>query len=110
MSATTITTRSSKTTRQHHTAQFKFTVVMDAIKRDNATEAARHHNVDWGLVNKWKRTFLEKGHMIFDVSPDKEKDHLEKKIEKLEQMIGKKEVELNLLKNFADFYQSRSIA
>jgi len=80
---------------------------MEAIKQENATQVARKHNVDWGLLNKWRRAFLEHGPSFFQTTPDKEKTRLEKKIEKLEQMVGRKEVELALLKNFADFYGSK---
>ncbi len=95
-------------TRRYHTAQFKFKVALEAIKKENAAEVARQHNIDWGLVNKWKRLFLERGPAVFESSSDKDKVSYEKKIEKLEQMVGRKEVELNLLKNFADFYGSRN--
>jgi hypothetical protein len=50
---------------------------------------------------------LEKGKQVFETDTDKEKEDLKKKVAKLEQIIGKKEVELNLLKNFSDFYESR---
>jgi hypothetical protein len=33
---------------------------------------------------------------------------LQKKVGQLEQLVGKKEIELNLIKNFADFYGSQS--
>jgi len=33
---------------------------------------------------------------------------LKKKIAQMEQLLGKKEIELNLIKNFADFYSSQS--
>jgi len=51
---------------------------------------------------------LERGYRIFETSPDQELGGLKKQIAKLEQMVGKKEVELNLLKNFSDFYSSQS--
>jgi len=96
--------------RNSHSPEFKFKVVLEAIKKDNATAVARSHNIDWSLLNKWKRMLLERGANIFEMTPDKEKASYEKKIEKLEQIVGRKEVELNLLKNFADFYGSRSTA
>jgi len=99
----------STPTRTIYTPQFKFKVVMEAIRRENATEVARQHNIDWGVLNKWKRSFITNGHQLFETTPDKEKLQMEKKIEKLEQMVGRKEVELALLKNFADFYGQKSM-
>lgn len=96
-------------TRARYTPQFKFQVVMEAIKRENATQVARQHTIDWGILNKWKRLFLANGHQVFETIPDREKTQLRNKIEKLEQMVGRKEVELALLKNFADFYGSKSM-
>jgi len=96
--------------RNSHSPEFKFKVVLEAIKKENATAVARQHNIDWSLLNKWKRVFLQSGHAVFEATPEKVKAGMEKKIEKLEQIVGRKEVELNLLKNFADFYGSRSTA
>jgi transposase-like protein len=96
--------------RTQHAPAFKFKVVLEAIRKDNATAVARSHNIDWSLLNKWKRFFLVHGMNVFAGTPDTEKAAYEKKIEKLEQIVGRKEVELSLLKNFADFYGSRSTA
>jgi len=52
---------------------------------------------------------VERGSSVFETAPDQETNELKAKVGKLEQMIGKKEVELNLLKNFSDFYSSRNI-
>ena len=57
----------------------------------------------------WKKQILENGHQIFENSVGKEVSNLNNKIKDLERMLGKKEVELNLLKNFSDFYQSKNM-
>ncbi|HOM77695.1 hypothetical protein KBG31_00080 [Patescibacteria group bacterium] len=41
-----------------------------------------------------------------ETTPDKEVNKLRKEKANLEQLVGKKETELNLLKNFSEFYQS----
>lgn len=46
--------------------------------------------------------------MIFEDKPDTDVARLKKRIQQLEQLLGKKEVELSLIKNFADFYESLS--
>jgi transposase len=92
--------------RKQHTATFKMKVVEAAIKNPKVTETARAYGVTAGLVSKWKKQLEENGHTVFETTPDKENRDLKKKIEKLEQIIGKKEVEIALIKNFVDFYES----
>ncbi len=55
----------------------------------------------------WIKHLNEQGFHIFETTPDQQNKQLKGKIAKLEQMVGKKEVELNLLKNFSDFYESQ---
>lgn len=85
--------------RRHYSASFKFKIVLEAISGEKTeSEVARAYGVHPVTLSKWKKTFLEEGARVFggdDVV--KEKDQ---QIAKLEQMLGKKEVELALLKNF----------
>jgi len=92
--------------RKQHTAAFKTTVALAAVKSQKAAEVARKYGVTAGLVSKWKKQLEEHGSTVFETAPDKENRELKKKVEKLEQLIGKKEVELALIKNFVDFYES----
>lgn len=92
--------------RTKHTAAFKMTVAQAAIKNPKGAEVARTYGVTPGLVSKWKKQLEEQGHTVFETTPSKKNRELEGKIEKLEQLIGKKEVELALIKNFVDFYES----
>ncbi len=91
-----------------YTSRFKFTLIMESIAKNNMVEVARKYGVNHSLLSKWKNALLTEGHRIFETSPDKEKASLKGEISKLEQMIGKKEIELNLLKNFSDFYTSQN--
>lgn len=92
--------------RKQHTAVFKTTVALAAIKNPKGAEVARTYGVTPGLVSKWKKQLEENGSAVFETTPDKENRELKKKVGKLEQIIGKKEVELALIKNFVDFYDS----
>ena len=82
-----------------YSASFKFKVVLEAlsgVKSD--TEVARAYDVHPVTLSHWKKKFVEEGAKVFggdDVV--KEKDQ---QIAKLERMLGKKEVELALMKNF----------
>jgi len=95
--------------RTKYSAQFKLDRVLEAIKSDNITQVARKYNIGVNMLCNWKKQLLNNGVVIFENSPDKEKNILKAKINKLEQMIGKKEIELNLLKNFSDFYESQNM-
>jgi transposase len=97
---------SKKVPKNVYSSKFKFDRVIEAIKKGDNSVVAREYNLTAGMVSKWKGQLLTHGYRIFDNHPDKEVINLKKKVEKLEQIIGKKEVELNLIKNFTDFYQS----
>lgn len=99
---------SSIRTRKSYAPQFKFDRAIETVKNGNLSEISRKYAVSVNILSMWRSALLEKGSHIFETSPDQEKNELKAKIAKLEQMIGKKEIELNLLKNFSDFYQSRN--
>jgi transposase len=96
----------STTNHRKHSSPFKLKLVVESIETDDMPGIARKYGIAHGLLAKWKRHLLENGHHIYETTPDKEKEKMHKQIGKLEQMVGKKEVELNLLKNFSDFYES----
>lgn len=94
--------------RRIHNPEFKFKVVLEAITDDAMPEVARKYAIAHSLLAKWKHFLLTNGWQVFVTTPDKEKEELRQRIAKLEQMVGKKEIELALIKNFSDFYTSRS--
>lgn len=93
--------------RQKYKPELKFNIVLETIKEDNVSAVARKHSVNVNLVSRWRKEFLTQGEKIFRKNGVDEHRELKKKIADLERMLGKKEVELGLLKNFADFYGSR---
>ena len=94
--------------RKSYAPQFKFDRSVEALKTSNLSEVSRKYDLSVNLISNWKDRLLEQGARIFEASPDQERNELKIKIAKLEQMLGKKEVELSLLKNFSDFYESRN--
>lgn len=102
-----VTKSSSK--NKKYTSQFKFDRSMDAIKNNsNIAEVARRYDISPKLMYTWKDQFIERGAKIFETTPNQITNELKTKVARLEQMLGKKEVELSLLKNFSDFYSSQS--
>ena len=102
------TNHMSTITKRKHTPLFKLKLVLEAIKSGDVSQTGRKYGINATLLAKWKKRLEEEGQHIFEKTPDQEKEQLKKQIGKLEQMIGKKEVELNLLKNFSDFYASQN--
>ena len=84
---------------KRYSAKFKFQVVMDVLTGDKSqAQVARAYEVHPNTVGTWKETFLEKGPEVF--AKDSVVAEYERRIGDLEQLIGKKEVEIALLKNF----------
>jgi len=80
---------------------FKFRVVLEVLKAEGkGTEAqvARAYGVHPVTLARWKRHFLEHGAEVF--GGKEEVKAYEKKVAELERMLGQKEVEIALLKNF----------
>jgi transposase len=77
----------------------KFQVVLEALTEDKTLgQIAKAYGVHPISVGLWKKTFLERGAEVF--AGDRAKEDYERRIAELEQLLGKKEVEIALLKNF----------
>jgi len=84
---------------KRYTAKFKFNVVLEVLTSEKAdAEVARAYEVHPVTVSRWKEEFLEHGAEVFGGS-DEVKAY-EDRIGQLERMLGQKEVEIALLKNF----------
>ena len=86
-------------TGKRYTPRFKFQVVMETLRSSKAIgQIAKAYGVHPITIHKWKKDFMEKGPELFG---QKTTIHeYEKKVRELEQLIGHKEVEIALLKNF----------
>ena len=73
--------------------------VLEALRSEKSeAEVARAFDVYTATVSGWKTQFREQGAEVFGGS--EEVKEYEEQIGQLERMLGKKEVELALLKNF----------
>ncbi len=85
--------------RKKYSPRFKFRVVLEALSEEKTTsQIAKQYGVHPNSVELWKKSFLEHGPDLFAES-NTVKEY-ERQIAKLEQLLGKKEVEIALLKNF----------
>ena len=77
----------------------KFKIVLELLREERSVaQIARSHGVHPNTVLNWKDTLLDRGPEIFETSSSD--SEYERRIADLEQLLGKKEVEIALLKNF----------
>ena len=88
-----------KKSTKRYSPKFKFTVVLEVLKSEKSdAEVARAFDILPATLSRWKQAFLEKGPEVFGGS--EEVKGYENRIGQLERMLGQKEVEIALLKNF----------
>jgi len=82
-----------------YSPKLKFQLVLEVLTGDKTVgQVAKAYGLHPNSVSAWKQTFLEKGPEIF--AQDGTVAQYERRIAELEQLLGKKEVEIALLKNF----------
>jgi transposase-like protein len=85
--------------RRKFTSQTKFKAALDLLQgKRSATEIARAFQVHPNSLMLWRDTVLRRGHELFEARQPGEQNA--KQVAELEQLLGRKEVELALLKNF----------
>jgi transposase len=84
---------------RRYSPKLKFQIVLELLQGDKtAGQVAKAYGVHPNSVSTWKRTLLEKGPEIF--SEDSTVAEYERRIADLERLLGKKEVEIALPRNF----------
>jgi transposase len=84
---------------KRYSPKVKFQVVLEVLSGEKTPgQVAKAYGVHPKSVSSWKRAFLEKGPEIF--AQDGTVAEYERRIAELERLIGQKEIEIALLKNF----------
>ena len=84
---------------RRYTAKLKFQVVLEALKGEKTPgQIAKAYGVHANSVGIWRHWFLERGSAVFERGEAASDG--ERRVAELEQLLGKKEVEIALLKNF----------
>ena len=84
-----------------HSPEFKFQVVLEALESEaEDAEIARKYNIHPVTLSNWKQHFRKHGSSV--ISSKEADGQKNKRIRELERMLGRKEVELALAKNFLD--------
>lgn len=98
-----------KLTRNKYSAQYKMSRVLEALQSDNISSVARKHGLSINLLCRWKQELECGSDLIFGGKKDTQEKNMKRKVAQLEQLLGRKEVELNLVQNFLDHYQSENL-
>ena len=86
-------------TGRRYTAKLKFQVVLEALKGEKTPgQIAKAYRVHANSIGIWRHWFLERGASVFERG--EAASDSERRVAELEQLLGKKEVEIALLKNF----------
>ena len=84
---------------KRYTAKFKFQIVLELLSGEKtAAQVAKAYGIHPNTANAWRSAFLEKGAEVF--SQKSMIAEYERRIAEMEQLLGKKELEIALLKNF----------
>lgn len=77
----------------------KFQIVMEVERGEKTVaQAAKEYGMHPNSITTWQRQLMERGAGIFE-RKKKDSEH-KQRIAKLERLLGQKEVEIALLKNF----------
>lgn len=88
----------SNKTAKRYTPKLKWQLVLKLLQGEDQTQLARQHDIHPTSLTGWKQHALEHGENIFTSSAAVQQ--LEKRNRDLTTLIGKKEVEIAVLKNF----------
>lgn len=85
--------------KKEYSPKLKFQVVLEALTGEKTPgQIAKQYGIHPNSVGLWKKEFLERGAGVF--AQDGTVQQYERRLADLEQLLGKKEVEIALLKNF----------
>ena len=85
--------------RKRYSPKLKFQVVLEALTGEKTPgQIAKQYGIHPNSVGLWRKQFLERGAELF--AQDDSVQEYERRLADLEQLLGKKEVEIALLKNF----------
>jgi len=88
-----------RATGKQYSPKLKFQVVLEALSETKTpAQIAKAYGVHANSVGIWRKLFLERGPELFGREDGAQE--YEKRIAELERLLGQKEVEIALLKNF----------
>jgi len=91
------------------TAEEKFAIVMEGLKgQKTVSEICKEHALSQTVYYKWRDAFLEGGKNVLENGGKSSKDKtLEAEIERLQKIIGKQAVQIEILKKTEELFATR---
>jgi len=89
---------------KRHQPEFKLKVVLETYAKGSTSAVARHYGLNANQISVWRKILLDKGGLAFQTEVSQKVKRLEKRVEQLESLLGKKELEISLLQKYLDFY------
>jgi len=91
------------------TAEEKFAIVMEGLKgQKTVSEICKEHALSQTVYYKWRDAFLEGGKNALENGGKPSKDKtLEAEIERLQKIIGKQAVQIEILKKTEELFTTR---
>ena len=84
---------------RRYSAKLKFQVVLESLRGElTPGQIAKQYGVHPNSVGLWKKMFLERGPELFERAGRVSEDA--RRVADLERLVGQKEIEIALLKNF----------
>jgi transposase len=84
---------STKQTRLRFSGEFKFKVVVEALKeRHRLAELSQNYEVSQVMISRWKSGFLEAGPLVFTKAKSEDTKTLKAANEKLYTEIGRQKI------------------
>jgi len=90
--------------KRKYSQEFKEEIVQRALSGERILALGKEHNLSPGLINRWKRQYLDGG---LSNNTNQEVKKLETQVAKLEQMIGKLTMENYILKKEKEYILQR---
>ena len=84
---------------RRYSAKLKFQVVLEALRGEQTPgQLAKQYGVHANSIGLWRKMLLERGPEVF--TRQGQATEIEGRVADLERLLGQKEVEIALLKNF----------
>ena len=85
--------------RRKFTSEYKTELVLEVLSGETPqAELCRRHNLNADQLSKWKQQFLEKAPSMFDTTDKSPSGEMQKRIDHLEQLVGRMAVALDIQK------------
>ena len=98
----------AKTKRRKFSPEFKAQVVLEVISgAKTQAEIARQHQIKPDLITRWRRQFLENAASLFERG-NRRDGAAEAQIAELERALGKKTMELEMVKKASSIFRQLS--